>query len=192
MSEMPVSGPPSSSSANEPQAVAVAPLVRGAAVIDAYAQHHEELFSFILTATRDREAAEDVLQEAFLRLLREDRAGRMPEAVRPWLYRVASNLVIDRGRKLATGRRWLERLVTPELADPPEAVFLRREQSEDLERALMAVPAEARVALLMSGHGFSGEEIAAAIGRSHVATRSLMCRARVRLRQHLAEQGIIG
>lgn len=189
MSDPPGSSPPPSGSIVEPQVVAVERAARGAAVVDAYAAYHEELYSFLFSSTRDREAAEDLLQDLFLRLLREDRAGHLPDAIRPWLYRVASNLVIDRGRRLATGRRWLGRLVAREVAESPEVPMLRRELTEDLERALASVSAEARVALLMSGHGFSGEEIAAAIGRSHLATRSLMCRARVTLRHHLEAQG---
>ena len=146
--------------------------------MDAYAAHHEVLFGFLCGATHDRDVAEDLLQELFLRLIREERAGRTPEAVRPWLYRVASNLVIDRGRRLATGRRWLERLVSRDQAEPADARLMRHEDTVTIERALEHVPAEARVALLMSGNGFSGEEIASAIGRSHGATRSLMSRAR--------------
>jgi RNA polymerase sigma-70 factor (ECF subfamily) len=157
--------------------------------VDAYTAHHEELFSFLCSATRDRDVAEDLLQDLFLRLIRQERSGRLPDAVRPWLYRVASNLVIDRGRRLASGRRWLERLVSPESAEPADAQLLRREQASTVELALEHVSPEARVALLMSGHGFSGEEIAAAIGRSHNATRSLMSRARVTVRQHLGAEG---
>ena len=169
--------------------MAVERVGHGAAVVDAYAAFHEELFSFLCSATRDREVAEDLLQELFLRLIREERAGRIPELVRPWLYRVASNLVIDRGRRLATGRRWLDRLVCPEQAEPADARLLRREKTQSIERALEHVSADARVALLMSGNGFSGEEIASAIGRSHSATRSLMSRARVTVREQLVAEG---
>lgn len=175
--------------ADESVAVAVERVTPGGGVVAAYEAFHEEVFSFLCSATRDRDVAEDLLQEVYLRLLREERAGRTPEAVRPWLYRVASNLVIDRGRRLATGRRWLERLATRDTADSPEIGILRHELAEDLERALASVSPEARIALLMSGHGFSGEEIAAAIGRSYLATRSLMCRARVTLRQRLEAEG---
>ena len=189
MSDLPTSNAPAPDPHVEPHVVAVERAERGAAVVDAYATHHEELFSFLWSATRDRAAAEDLLQELFLRLIREERAGRMPERVRPWLYRVASNLVIDRGRRLTTGRRWLERLVSPESDEPADARLLRREQAGNLELALAQVSSDARVALLMSGHGFSGAEIATAIGRSQLATRTLMSRARVTVRRHLEADG---
>lgn len=189
MSDPPTSNAPAPDPRVEPHVVAVERAERGVAVVDAYAAHHEELFSFLWSATRDREAAEDLLQELFLRLIREERAGRMPERARPWLYRVASNLVIDRGRRLTTGRRWLERLVSPELDEAADARLLRRERAGNLELALAQVSSDARVALLMSGHGFSGAEIATAIGRSQLATRTLMSRARVTVRRHLEADG---
>lgn len=45
--------------------------------------------------------------------------------------------------------------------------------------------ADARTALLLAAHGFSGREVAEALGRTELATRSLICRARLRLREHL-------
>jgi len=44
------------------------------------------------------------------------------------------------------------------------------------------LPGDARAALLLSAHGYSGAEIALHIGRSELATRSLICRHRSRLR----------
>lgn len=167
--------------------------VREAAVIDAYDAHHDEVWAFLLDATRDGTVAEDLLQEVFLRLLREARADRMPQQVRPWLYRVAANLVVSRGRRLVSARRWLERFGAAEhraaVADSPEGRYLRHEAAEDLDRVLGCLGADARAALLLSAEGFSGREIAAAINRSEAATRTLLCRARVRVRHELAGTG---
>src|SRR5688572_26762982 len=76
------------------------------AVSVAYREHHAALFAFLRRATRDEAAAEDLLQETFIRLLTVVREGRPPDQVRPWLYRVASNLAISRGRRAATALRW--------------------------------------------------------------------------------------
>jgi RNA polymerase sigma-70 factor (ECF subfamily) len=164
-----------------------------AAVLDAYDTHHDEVWAFLLDATRDGTVAEDLLQEVFLRLLREARAGRMPEQVRPWLYRVATNLAISRGRRLVSARRWLERFGVAEhraaVAESPEKRYLRHEAAADLDVVLAGLGADARAALLLSAEGFSGREIAAAIGRTEVATRTLLCRARMRVRHELIETG---
>jgi len=156
-----------------------------------YAEWHEDLFSFLTSATRDRELAEDMLQETFLRLFRETLAGRAPDSIRPWLYRVASNLVVTRARQRAVARRWLSHLVQRESGEAADAEILRQERRGDLERLLGRLSPAARVGLLLAAHGFSGAEVAATIGRTDGATRALLCRARLHLRQLIeAEEGV--
>jgi len=160
-----------------------------AAVVVAYAEHHAVVYGFLQRATRDEAATEDLLQETFLRLLGELRAGRTPDQVRAWLFRVASNLVVSRARRSATVRRWLERQGHGEdhvpTEESPESGVLRHERTQGLEAALAVLPADARLALLLSSEGFHGTEIAAAIGRTDVATRTLLYRARIRVRREL-------
>jgi RNA polymerase sigma-70 factor, ECF subfamily len=160
-------------------------------VSQAYAEWHQDLFAFIVSATRDRELAEDLLQETFLRLVRETQAGRTPDNTRAWLYRVASNLVVSRTRRRAVAGRWLSHLVQSESGEAADAEVLRKEGRGDLERLLRNVSPEARVGLLLAAHGFSGAEVAATIGRTDGATRTLLCRARLHLRQLIqAEEGV--
>ncbi len=155
-------------------------------VAAAYEAHHARVFGFLARATRDRSAAEDLLQETYLRLTSQARLGREPIEVRAWLFRVASNLVIERSRRQTTVRRWLgrygrgeyERMVAPS----PEAGVLSRERAAEIDQVLEGLPADARLALLLSSEGFAGHEIAQAIGRSDSATRAMLCRARVRVR----------
>ena len=64
-------------------------------------------------------------------------------------------------------------------------MFLENERRSDLETILAELGADARTALLMAANGFNGIEIAEAIGRSGNATRSMMCRARLQLRERL-------
>ncbi len=176
----------------EIESTAVSRLDQDGAVAAAFEQYHAELYNFLRRSTRDEAAAEDLLQEAFLRLTREVDAGRTPEHLRGWLYRVASNLAISRGRRRMTVVDWMSRYgrhTTEEVVASPESAVLARERSADIEAALGILPAEARTALLLSAEGFSGEEIAAVIGRSHGATRTLLTRARVRVRLELEGHG---
>jgi RNA polymerase sigma-70 factor (ECF subfamily) len=157
----------------------------------AYAEWHDDLFGFLASATRDRELAEDLLQETFLRLVHEIRAGRTPENVRPWLYRVASNLVVSKARRRAVAGRWLSHLVQRDTGEAADADLLRHERRGDLERLLGHLAPDARVALLLAAHGFSGAEVATTIGRTDGATRTLVCRARLQLRKLIeAEEGV--
>jgi len=169
-----------------------APLGLYGVVSTAFESYHAELYNFLRRSTRDEAAAEDLLQEAFLRLTREVDAGRTPEHVRGWLYRVASNLAISRGRRRTTAFEWLGRYGRQSLGDDiesPEAGMLARERTSTIDAVLATLPTEARTALLLSADGFSGEEIAEAIGRSHGATRTLLSRTRVRVRLELEQRG---
>jgi RNA polymerase sigma-70 factor (ECF subfamily) len=167
-------------------------LGRYGAVAAAFESYHAELYNFLRRSTRDEGAAEDLLQEAYLRLTREVDAGRTPEHVRGWLYRVAANLAISRGRRRTTAFEWMSRYgrqSTGADVASPEADLIARERVSAIDAVLAMLPAEARTALLLSADGFGGEEIAAAIGRSHGATRTLLSRTRVRVRLELERRG---
>ena len=148
-----------------------------------YLQHRGEILAFLIPMTRDIDVAEDILQEAFIRLIREARAGRMPDNVRAWLYRVAANLAISRGRRVATWLRIVPRLLERGEPSRPEAEFLQRERDAELHAALGRLRPDGRAALLLAAEGFDGREIAALIGRSEPATRTLLYRSRIELRR---------
>ena len=155
------------------------------AVLAIYDAHHLELATFIRGIERDARTAEDVLSETFLRLIEAMRHGQTPDQPRAWLYRVAANLVVDGGRHRTVVGRVLGRLVDHRTEPPPEDAVLRGETRREVWAALGTLPPDARAALMLAAHGFSGREIAAALGRSELATRSLICRARIRLRERV-------
>ena len=64
-------------------------------------RHQSKLFSHCYLMLKDRYAAEDLVQEAFMKAVTTIRAGRYNEEGKllPWLMRIAHNLVIDRVRK---------------------------------------------------------------------------------------------
>jgi len=149
---------------------------------EAYADHAEALRAYLAAVTRDRAAAEDLLHETFVRLIVEVAAGRPPIHLRAWLYRVGSNLAASRGRRQGVAARRAIELVTRDVVPSPEEELLEREAAEAVHLRLAALPHHARTALLLAAHGYSGAEIATRIGRSPLATRSLLCRYRGRLR----------
>lgn len=160
-----------------------------ALVVDAWTTHHGALFSYLVRITRDPEAAEELLQEAFLRLTRETRAGRAPDNVHAWLFHVATNLAVSRGRRITTALRSLARLrpvsAAGRLDDGPEAAAIALDARGRLVSVLGQLSPDARAALLLSSEGFSSADIAAAIGRSNAATRTLLSRTRVQARRLL-------
>lgn len=160
---------------------------RTALTTAAFETYHGEIYGFLRRGTRDADAAEDLLQDAFLRLAREINAGRAPDNIRAWLYRVAANLIVSRARRGRTAVAWLLRhgRAASGHDEGPETRFLRRERTRELDDALGTLSPDARTALLLASEGFSGQEIAATIGRTGTATRTLMSRARVRVRIEL-------
>lgn len=152
----------------------------------AYDEHGEALRQFLLRHTRDRAAAEDLAHEAFIRLLTETAAGRAPVHVRAWLFRVGLNLATSRGRRIGVAARRASELLSRDLVPSPEDELLDREASGLLTAMLAGLPDHVRVALLLSAQGYSGAEIARRIGRTELATRSLICRHRSRLRAAVA------
>ncbi len=156
-----------------------------ATVLVLYDANQRDLYQFARALVREPEAAEDVVAESFARLIREVHAGRGPVDARGWLFRVAANLVVSAGRRRAVAARLLPRLAARENAEPADAPALRDERKAELLSALSHLPADHRAALLMAAHGFAGREIAAAIGRSEPAVRTLLSRARLDLRNRM-------
>lgn len=155
----------------------------------AWTEHRAPLVRRLTALTRDPEVAEDLAQEAFLRLAREVRAGRAPEDAGAWLHRVASNLVNSRGRHLTVVDRRAGDLPRPSAPATPEAVVLEAETSSTLRAALDELAAADRHALILAARGYRGPEIAASLGRTPGATRTLLCRARGKLRGRLQIAG---
>jgi RNA polymerase sigma factor (sigma-70 family) len=126
-----------------------------------------------------------VTQEAFLRLLSEAQAGRYPDNPRAWLFRTSTNLAVSRIRRSTVARRHLPGLIRRDEPTGPEGIAVERERSEWMRGVLARLSPTERIALVMAAQGESGEAIAAHIGKSHNATRTLLFRARQRLRDAL-------
>ena len=156
-------------------------------VREAYDTFQRDIFSFALHSSHDPDVAADVTQDAFLRLMKEAERRGPPDHVKAWLMRVAVNLMISRGRRLTVADRWLRRAGhATETTESPEAGVLRQEHRDRVQAVLKAVTPDARACLMMAAEGFTGREIAAAIGRTEMATRVLMSRARNQLRALMA------
>jgi len=125
-----------------------------AEIVDA---HVDALLLF--ARQRSRESAEDVVQEAFLRLVRRVKGGDPPENVVAWLYRVVRNELITRHQSQSRSRAWEERVATRR----PEWFESSVETQLDAIRAaerLEALPVEEReVVVARIWGGLSFEEI---------------------------------
>ena len=156
----------------------------------AYEVHGPGLRRRVLALTRDVDVAQDIAQEAFVRLAVEVRAGRVPDNVGGWLHRVAVNLVASRGRHASVVDRRLAELPRPDHEPSPETASIEAEEAVALRQALGTLKPTDRAAIVMAAQGFRGPEIADRLGRSQGATRTLLCRARSRMRGELEAAGV--
>ena len=156
----------------------------------AYDEHQRKLTGFAYALTRDREAADDLVQESFVRLINELQKGRRPENIQAWLFRVCSNLVVSGARRRNVAQRFIAQITPRDTEIDAEYETLRREMSGELLDALARLQVDARIALVMAANGFSGREIATSLGRTETSTRTMMFRAREQLRVYLVEQGV--
>ena len=136
--------------------------------------------------------AEEVAQEAFIRIFRGLPKFRGDAALSTWIYRLAVNAALSHRTRRAAARLPIEEAQTlegaPPTAEPPRGDVVLRAR---LERALVRLPTGYRTAIVLHDvEGLEHEEIAAILG-CHVGTsKSQLHKARGRLREILAADGI--
>jgi RNA polymerase sigma factor (sigma-70 family) len=155
----------------------------------AYVAHAGALLRRLTATTRNPAVAEDLTQEAFMRLVIEVKAGRIPDDARAWLHRVGHNLAMSRGRRIAVANRRNVEIALPGSAPSPETLTLEAERESVLHDALAGLGATHQRALILAANGYRGREIAHSIGRTEGATRTLLCRARVKVKGMMLEAG---
>ena len=160
-----------------------------AAYAQLVARHLSVMLSVGRRMLRDDAEAEDVAQEALLRLWKSSaRLEVGPYGVRPWLRRVVTNLCIDRVR---LGRNTTVTDEVPEqlqLADQ-ETGIERRETAARVDAALKQLPERQRAALVLFHYeGLSQIEVGHLMGISDEAVESLLSRARRALKSSLASE----
>ena len=150
-----------------------------AAFTELYREYRTRLHQYASSLVRDREAAEDAVQDAFLGWARQVAAGKMPRKAGPYLYASVRNRCLDRLRRkpeVALEEAHVELLVAP--AGDEERIGLR----QVLNRLLLALPEEQReVVVLRTWHDLDFAAIAAlqgtrvntAVARYHYALAKL-------------------
>lgn len=141
--------------------------------------HLKSLYGLAVRLVGDGSAAEDLVQDTYLKAIQAFPALRDPERVRPWLFQILSRLVTDRkrteDREVLTGdckeldRFCLYDLIAQEdpfpYSDHLHEDFLAQFQDEEVRGALLALPEEYRVPLvLLYAEGMSYRELATFLG----------------------------
>ena len=145
---------------------------------------------YINRMTGDGRLADDLLQEAYYRLLRTRTVFESDDHRRNYLYRIATNLVHDHRRRPRADREPLlddDREPSPDFGGGNESRAARR---IDLARAMARMkPRERSMLWLAYAHGCSHEEIARVLGLRTSSLKALLHRARTRLAGFLSHEG---
>jgi RNA polymerase sigma-70 factor (ECF subfamily) len=145
-----------------------------------FRDYHAMLVRYLTRRLGDRDWAEEVAQETFVRALRQ---GEIVNE-RSWLFAVANNLVRDDARKSARQRRHLELLAAEAReveVEPPALTLERAQEAADARRALEALAERDRQALLLKEEGLNYEEIAEVLRIEKSSVGTTLSRARRRL-----------
>ena len=146
-----------------------------------FERYRSKLFTFIWRFVRDRECAEDIFQETFVRVFSRANSFRRRAKVSTWIYTIAANLCRDelkRRKRRPTvsldepfpgqdpGHTWSLALKgTPSADDDPRLAAQETEHRAALWQAIDALPPELRVTLeLQTLHGLKYREVAEVLG----------------------------
>ena len=146
-----------------------------------FREYHQPLVRYLTRRLGDRDWAEEVAQETFLRALKQESIV----SERSWLFAVATNLVRDEARKDIRRRRRLELLreqaKAEEIVDPEPLSIERDQEAAIARKALDQLTERDREALLMREEGLDYTEIANALELSVSSVGTTLARARRRL-----------
>ena len=149
---------------------------------DFFGSEHARLFGALCLVTGDRNEAEEIMQDAFLRMWeRWDRVSGLDDPS-AYLFRTAMNVFRNRYRRAALGvRRTLSMA-------PSEDAFATVEDRDVVVRALRALTPDQRAAVVLTGYvGLTSEEAGKLLGMKAGTVRTLATRARAAIREKAGE-----
>jgi len=164
-------------------------------------RHRRPVIHFLYRMLQDQAVAEELAQEVFLRVYRARNSYEPTAKFTTWLFRIATHLALnwirDNQKRLANHASLDEEpvdgpaLQVADMRPNVEQELLRRARREEVKRAIARLPEKQRAAVLM--HKYSEMEysqIAAVLGCSESAVKSLLFRAYETLRKRLAHLAV--
>lgn len=149
-----------------------------------YELHARRVYTVIRRLVGDDHLAEDLSQEAWIRAFEKLHLFRGDAAFGTWLYRLATNVALNRLRRSARRRPVESAAALPRVSPAQDDVIVtRRVLSEALDRL---PPGYRRVLVLHDVEGWTHREIGEALGCSTGTSKSQLHKARARMRQLIA------
>ena len=158
------------------------------------ARYKDGIYNYVWRMVSNREDAEDLAQEVFVRAFAAIKTFRREANLRTWLYKIASNLCVDKYRRAGLEKQWivpLERaqgdtvrpLDLPDHTNDPKRCFERSELQAEVQKALLRLPDKLRSSIILYDiEGLSYEEIAETMACPIGTVKSRIFSARLRLK----------
>ncbi len=160
-----------------------------------YTLYSEPIYNYVLRMMGNSLDAADFTQEAFVKAFASLQRNPRDYQIRPWLYRIATNVCLDELRRRGVIRWQALDLLTerfsfePADKETPERLVLYKEDVENVRAILDRLsPRYKLVLLLREQQELSYEEIGTVLGKPLSAVKSLLFRARERFRRVYLEE----
>lgn len=158
-----------------------------------YEQYHNDVFKFLIYLTRDRDQAEDLMHEVYVRVLRAYAGFEGKSSEKTWLFSIAKNVAIDHFRKNSVRRKhaydkfdWeISELVSTNKS--PEEFSVIKEEMKELLEALDTCTGDQKMVIHMRFiHDLSIAESADILGWTEAKVKTTQHRAIIALRNKLS------
>jgi RNA polymerase sigma-70 factor (ECF subfamily) len=148
-----------------------------------YQRHSRAVWTYVYRVTNDEADADDIVQEAFLRLFQADTAPSDDDGLRRYVFRIAGNLIAD---------RWRRRARDASKATPATVESDMPTRDLDVARLFAELkPRERALLWLAYVEGDTHRDIAESLRLARGSVKVLLSRARARLRDLLTARGVI-
>ena len=162
------------------------------AFTELFYHYSPKLHAFFLKKVKDKQLAEELLQDLFTRVWIHRSQFALAEAPENYLFRMGANIVIDHFRKLALELRIRDRHHGDEIADEQGLAHSvqYREVSNRLAEAVEELPAQRKKLYQLRDNGLSYQEIAEITGLSVNTIKNQLVAASKSIRDYLLRHGI--
>lgn len=161
-------------------------------------RYKSRVYNYIRRMVATAQDAEDLTQETFIRAYTSIHSFQSRASLNTWLYRIATNLCIDYGRRARRTQGLTTSLTAdddseepdvqiPDVAFDPQRLLLNRELGARLDQALRELPEKLRTAVLLYDiEGLPYEEISSIVGCPLGTVKSRIFNGRASLREKLS------
>lgn len=152
-----------------------------------YETYHQDVYHFALYYTNNKQEAEDIMQETFLKVCKQLARLKDRDKVKTWILSIARNTAVDLHRRQKIRRLLTEKIGLQPVArevQKPQDILERNENWQEVQEALMTLKSHDRTIIIFRMlKDYSIQETATILGISEVKVRVDFHRAMARLRK---------